>query len=404
MSQLIKPLRAWHYNREKITDMSAVVCPPYDTVSPRLLRELKKRSRYNFINVTLIDKKNGYDALAKRFGKWLDDGIFIQDEKDCIYMYEQQFTLEGKTRSRFGFLALLKLDKEGVVFPHENTLSAPKKDRFNLLKKIKVNMSPIFVISDRTLKSFAELSARCHRKKTDMDFYDSKHIRNRVWRLFEPALIKSLSREVSMGKLFIADGHHRFAVARRYFKKYKDVYKDLNYMLAYFTDSSSGLLIMPTHRIARLKETSKEIFERLAPYFHISEVSEDFLRKQIRGEGKSFAFGICAKKKFYFLSLKNKKILDTIFVKKEDKIYKSLDVSILHKLVLKHLTVENIEYSHKIKEVKMKVSGHKIGFLLRATPLKTVFDIARKGRLLPQKSTYFYPKLLSGIVVRRFQS
>ncbi len=403
MSDLVKSFKAFFYNQEKIADPGDVTCPPYDIISPDLRAQLRKRSPYNFIHVLLVDKKHDYDALSKKFHKWISDGVLVQDSRDCIYLYEQTFTLAGISHVRTGFLALLELDKKGVIFPHENTLSAPKKDRFTLLTKIKANLSPIFVISDRPLKNLAGLIRQCKKKKPFMDFYDSKEMRNRLWRIDDPAVIRALAKETSAKKLFIADGHHRFAVARQYFHKYKKAYKDLNYIPAYFTDPSNGLLILPTHRVAKVEETTHMMLEKLAPYFDIKEVNEDFVRRETRKEGDNFSFGIYARKKFYFLDLKNKKILDTIFVKKEEKIYKKLDVSILHKLVFKHLTVSDIRYSHKIKEVKTMVSGKKTGFLLRATPLDTVFDIARTSHLLPQKSTYFYPKLLSGLIVRRFE-
>jgi len=403
MSQVMKPFKGHVYNQEKAGDLSNLVCPPYDIISPALLRDLRKRSPYNFIKVTL-DKKQDYDSVSERFNKWIADDILVKDEQDCIYLYEQQFTLESKKHSRFGFIALLELDREGLVIPHEKTLSAPKKDRFNLLKKIKANLSPIFVISDKNLVSFADIISRFRRKKADMDFYDDKKIRNRVWKISDPELVKALAKEMSRRKLFIADGHHRFSVASQYFKKYGNKYKDLNYMPAYFTDPDSGLLIMPTHRVATVEEKEKDILDKLSAYFEIKEVEEDYLRRKIRGRGKIFAFGLAVKKKLYFLSLKNSAILDTIFVKEDEKIYKKLDVSILHKLVFSLLQVSDIEYTHKIAEVKTKVKGARVGFLVRATPLDTVFDLARNKSLLPQKSTYFYPKLLSGLVVRRFEA
>jgi uncharacterized protein (DUF1015 family) len=405
MNSLVKPFKAFYYNPKKIKNLSSVVCPPYDIISKKEKRVFKRKSKYNFCNILLVDNKNNYKSLASRFRDWIEDEILIQDTRSCFYLYEQEFSYEEKRFRRVGFLGLLKLNGKDFVFPHERTLMAPKKDRFHILKEMKANLSPIFVITDKRLCSLKNIHSQYVRKSPFLEFKDFQGIRNRLWRVDDRNAINSLLQEVRRrDKLFIADGHHRFEVAYKYFKLNANRFKGINYILAYITCPSTGLLILPTHRVVKVKESVDQIIKKLSPYFLIKVVDESQVKRNLYWGQRGFSFALYGKGQFYFLKLRDERILDKVFKDRNNQIYRKLDVWILHKFVFGKLNIENIEYAHTIQEVKKIAKNKKVGFILKTISLDTVFSIAKKGKLLPQKSTYFYPKLLSGLVLRRFNT
>ncbi|MBN2484277.1 MAG: DUF1015 domain-containing protein [Candidatus Omnitrophica bacterium] len=404
MRSFIKPFKAFFYNPARFNDLEPLVCPPYDVIKGTEKQAYQHKSRYNFANILLVNQRKGYKVLAKRFLGWIKEEVLVPDKSDAIYLYEQEFPYGGKKFKRVGFLGLLKLDKKGVVFPHENTLSAPKKDRFAVLKEVKANLSPIFVVSAEKLDSLSTLYRKYVKAKPFIRYKDHTGIRHQLWKIDGKKEISSLTNETMRRKLFIADGHHRFKVASRYYQTCRNKFSDLNYILAYFTHPSDGLLVLPTHRVTELKESFQEVKERLSADFFVQKVSQKSLERLIAQPPAAtalFSFGMYHKNSFYFLKLKNRTLLGKI--SPQNRVYKTLDVWLLHRLVLKRFTVKNIEYVHRIDEVARQTTGKKTGFILRDTPLATVFSIAKKGKLLPQKSTYFYPKLPSGVLIRRFE-
>jgi uncharacterized protein (DUF1015 family) len=232
-------------------------------------------------------------------------------------------------------------------------------------------------------------------------FRDFEGHDNRIWKIEDEKTIKKICREIDKYKLVIADGHHRFEVAADYHRKNRGRFKNLNYILSYLTYAQDGLLVLPTHRVVSLKEKGDLLFEKLKEYFLIKKINENSLKRKLKSKG-IFCFGMYKNKSFYFLRLKNKAILDRIFHKS---IYKEIDTYILHQFVFPMFMIEDkINYTHSIEEAKKMVSNDKIAFLLRPLSLNTISKIANKGYRLPQKSTYFYPKVPSGMLIRRFQA
>ncbi|MFH1767885.1 MAG: DUF1015 domain-containing protein [Candidatus Omnitrophota bacterium] len=400
---LIKPFQALYYSPERIKDFSKVVCPPYDVMDDKEKAKFKRRSPYNFCNILTTDRNNNYRKLKSKFLRWVKDGILIQDEAPCLYLYQQKFKAALKTYVRTGILCLLRIDKDGLVYPHEHTFGAPKRDRYYILKELKANLSPIFVIYPNRLPLLRFLSSRYHEKSFFMRFDDSSGVRNKVWRISDFNIIKKVQKSLAKEKLFIADGHHRFEVARKYFEKRGGKLKNANYILAYFTDATNGLLILPTHRIVKTNHTAEAVLKKLSCRFDILGVNKRRFSGIFAGGRKDKAvFGLYAKDNYYLFYLKKSVVLDRIF-KKEEAVYKDLDVSILHKLALSLLGESDISYTHSLDEAVKGAKGERVAFILRPTPLETVFTMAKKGYRFPQKSTYFYPKLLSGIVIRRLQ-
>ncbi len=393
----VKPFCATYYNPSCTKNYSNVICPPYDVISKKQLSSLRKKSPYNFSHVLIADKKN-YQEKGSLLNQWVKKGVLIDDSQESYYLYEQKFNVEGKPFMRFGLLSLLQMNKKGI-FPHEHTLTAPKKDRKRIIRATKANLSPIFIIATKRLDEFAKTYRIYSKKKPLFKFKDSDNNPNRVWKISDKENITKLGRAINKCKLVIADGHHRFEITYDYFKKNKSRFKDLNYILAYVTDCQKGLNIMPTHRVVTIEDKDKEFFKKLEKYFKVSKVTESGLEKKLRGYS-GFNLGICRKDQFYFLSLKSRTTLNKI----PNKLYRELDTYLLHQLVLPLFKIKGaIEYTHSLSQAKKMSGAKKVAFILRAVPLDAVFKISSQGFRLPQKSTYFYPKVASGVTIRRFK-
>ena len=396
-SFVVKPFCATYYNPSTTKNYSNVICPPYDVINSKQLSLLRKKSPYNFSHILLADKNN-YQEKGSLLKKWVKQGVLVDDEDESYYLYEQKFSVEGKTFMRFGLLSLLQMDGKGI-FPHEHTLSAPKVDRRKIIKATKANLSPIFIIASKRLDEFAKVYKIYSKKKPLFEFKDSDNNPNRVWKISDKKHITELGKAINKCQLTIADGHHRFEISYDYFKKNKNKFKDLNCVLAYVTDCQNGLNIMPTHRVVTMETKDKEFFEKLDQYFKIEKVAQSGLAKKLKSYS-GFNLGICKKGECYFLSLKNKSTLNKI----PNKLYRELDTYLLHQLVLPLFKTKGaIEYTHSLGEAKKMAAKGKVAFILRAVPLEAVFKIASQGFRLPQKSTYFYPKVASGVIIRRFK-
>ena len=396
-SFVVKPFCATYYNPSRIKNYSNVICPPYDVISPKQLSSLRKKSPYNFSHILVADKNN-HKEKGLLLDQWVKKGVLVDDQEESYYLYEQKFNVEGKTFMRFGFLSLLKMDKKGI-FPHEHTLSAPKVDRKKIIRATKANLSPIFIIASKRLNEFAKVYKIYSKQKPLFEFKDSDNNPNRVWKISDKKHIVELGNAINKCKLTIADGHHRFEISYDYFKKNKNKFKDINRVLAYVTDCQEGLNIMPTHRVVTVEDKDKEFFKKLDQCFKVEKVTQGELAKKLKSYS-GFNLGICKKNQCYFLSLKDKATLDKI----PNKLYRELDTNLLHQLILPLFKTKGaIEYTHSLGEAKKMAIKGKVAFVLRAVPLDAVFKIASQGFRLPQKSTYFYPKVASGVTIRRFK-
>lgn len=399
MAGLIKPFRGTYYNPKLFNNFSKIVCPPYDVIDKKMLSRLRKNSPHNFSHVLLVDDGD-YKRVGNLFKQWYKDNILIDEAKDCLYLYEQEYNFEGNSFVRYGFLTLLSMNKEKSISAHEHTLVKPKEDRKRLIKEVEANLSPVFVIIPKTLTSLQKTYKSYSRKKPLFAFKDANGIASRVWKIDNDKEIKKICSDIEDKKMVIADGHHRFEVSYDYFLENKDKFPDLNYLLAYITDRQKGLLILPTHRIVTIKDPGN-FWWGLEKYFKIKEMTKEALERVLEKKFNNLSFGLYKDKKYYFLKLKNKKILASV---PGQDCYKQLDTYLLKHFVFTLFSMaDDIEYSHSIKEAQALANKKdKAAFILRPLPLEVVFNMANKGYRLPQKSTYFYPKLSSGIIVRRF--
>jgi len=420
----IKPFHAVIYNQGKIDDLAKVVCPPYDIISPQQQEQYHQRSKYNFIHILLgedIPRLDKYDRAAKYFEDWLKDKILVQDDRPGIYFYSQKYNIRGEKKTRLGFIALLGLaEGRQTIFGHERTRLEPKEDRLKLLKSVKANLSPIFVIfSDKKRIIQSIYQQAILQKEPFIELVDDEKVKHQLWRLDQEELLAKIQSSLQDANIFIADGHHRYEVASTYRDEMKKKLgaisgeEDFNYIMAYFTNvESNGLTILAIHRLVKLAADFKlEDFRlRLKKYFDVEEVKDKtrliFLMQ--KAGGTEHVFGMYKDRRYWFLRLKNVKIIDKMI---SDRLpaYRSLDVSILNYLILKDMLgialedKERILFSAQVNELIENVDRDNscIAFFLNPVKMKQIMSIALSADKMPAKSTYFYPKPISGLTINR---
>lgn len=421
----IKPFKALIYNQEKIKDLSCVVCPPYDIISPHQQQRYHEANPYNFIHILLgkdVPGENKYRRAANLFKDWLKDKVLIQDEKPAMYFYVQEYNIKGEKRRRSGFIALLHLqDKNISIFGHEHTRLEPKEDRLRLMKRVKANLCPIFVLFYDKKRIIPYIHQHCVQENPPfIEVTDEEKTVHKLWKLDSQPVLDRLQRAMQGQNLFIADGHHRYEVSLAYRDEAKKKIgaatgtEGFNYLLAYFTNiGSAGLTILPIHRLVKLdKKLDFDNFKQaLLEYFSVENVKDKtkfFFLMQKAGRTEHL-LGMYKDKKYWLLRLKNIKILDKIMPDKPRE-YRLLDVSILNHIILNKIMgfdledKENIIFSPHSGELIEKVDSDLgyIAFFLNPVNIQQMIQVALSGQKMPAKSTYFYPKLLSGLVINKF--
>jgi uncharacterized protein (DUF1015 family) len=423
----VKAFKGVVYNPEKINNLKQVVCPPYDVISPSAQDMFYERSVYNFIRILLAKDSTSDDKYHRAgviFQEWLKDRTLIQDERPAVYFYSQQYIIRGEKKTRLGFISLLRLgdEKESVVFGHENTHSAAKIDRFKLVKEVKANLSPIFVIfldKKRIIQRiFQKHIPAC---QPFIEVIDDEKTLHKLWRIDATDALKTIESSMNGENIFIADGHHRYEVSCAYRDLRREELgaqftgdEDFNYCLAYFTNTDPrGLSILPIHRLIKLDV-------RLDMLDFIAKVKECFDVDQVKDRARFFflmekagctehLLGLYKDKKYFLLRLKNVKMLDKLIADKP-KEYRALDVAILNYLVLKNIlkldldNLGDIKYSPDPIEFMNEVDRDplNVAFFLNPVKIEQIINVALGGSKMPPKSTYFYPKVLSGLVINKF--
>ncbi len=414
----IQAFQALYYNPEKIQDFSEVVCPPYDVISKAQQDDYYKISPYNFIRLELPKEapkdnssENRYTRARKTFEEWLKKGILIEDKKSSIYYYKQEYKIRGQKYSRLGFISLMKLGDDGKIFPHENTHAAAKTDRLMLWSTLKAGLSCIFVcFSDRQKKVETIFIKEISTTKPLIDVVDLDKVRHTLWRLDNPELIAEIQNVLDGQQLFIADGHHRYEVAQEYRrlrlkgKARSTGDEPFNYVMTYFTNMDSpDLQIFPMHRIVKKFPTQLDFLEE---YFRIDRVKnkEDLLILLARAGQNEHAFGLYDREGIRLLRLKNKSLIDDL-VQGGSSEYRNLDASILKSLVFDRIGVasEDILYTKDMDVSTAMVDERQAdaAFILNPVKIKQLRAIALTGERMPPKTTYFYPKVLSGLTIHK---
>lgn len=431
----IKALAGWRYNTEK-ADLAACVAPPYDVIEPDGQEALYRQSPYNCIRLILGREEatdnaqvNKYSRAAGHLAEWRASGVLKQDAPS-FYVYEQRFSWGGTAYVRRGFLARVCLERfnEGTVFPHERTLAGPKVDRLNLMRATQGNMSPVFgLLTDEDNALSAKLDALCATEPEQIVTEDSG-VENRFWVLTDPAQVAALEALGASRRIFIADGHHRYETAVTYRDEVRDARKaagqpELPYgelpsdyvLMMCVPISDPGLAIFPTHRLVHdVKHFDAGALMRgLEQHFTVVEMEPAAIEKALEDLSTPCCFGLVLAGKNYLLTLKNAAVMRTRASGKPEA-WQKLDVAVLHLLILEDLLgidegrllrKENIVYIRDNAESFRRANEDasiQATFLMRTCTMDDVRDVCLSGEVMPQKSTYFYPKVLSGAVLHLF--
>jgi uncharacterized protein (DUF1015 family) len=409
------------YSLKSGNDVSKVIAPPYDVVVTLEAKDkLLAKSPFNIIAIDMphVPPKNAgpeqvYDMAGLQLFHWIKDGTFIRDNQPAIYVYQQKFTNENHSYTRRGFIARLRLEEfgKGSVFPHEQTYGGPKEDRLLLTKFTKSNMSQVFCIYDDDTNQITEsLYQGLPTEPTYRGIIEG--VSNEVWVVTDPAVHKMVTAKMADRKIFIADGHHRYSTSLNYreFLRRQGKLTDThpaNYVNCMFVSMSEpGLVILPTHRcimdMAGL--TLDELAKMLSDKFNIrwGTATDPLTDPEI-----GFIYNGDTR-----MLISKPKDVDHLLDDLKDKYvlaWRKLPVAFLHTYLLdrviypKWLKTEKptIEYYHLAEETQDFVKQHKscLGILVPPTPIQAVKQISLAGQLMPQKSTFFYPKLATGLVI-----
>ena len=416
----IRAFRGLRYSPE--VKLDSCICPPYDIISDSEREELYRKSEYNIIRVEFGKEFEGDNAQNNKFTRakeyldeWIQRGILRFEDKESVYVLEQEFEIEGRKYRRTGLIVLLELVdfEEGIVIPHEFTLSKPKQERLNLLRHTHANISSIFGLYEDKQLNIKRMLDDIKARKENVS-YNGIGTFERIWIVSDDSVIENLKKLFADKKIFIADGHHRYETALEYKKEMmqrKDYNKDADYnyiMITLTALEDEGIVILPTHRIVLSSEVEEDIFlEKLKINFDIEEGEYKALKEKLL-DYKKYAFLIYTyNKNFYLIRLKDpEKSLKDI---EGSRAYKNLDVVVLQKLILSDilgitdediLNQRNLKYTKSDKElIDIVDGGAKYGFILNPTLAEELKEVSLSGEKMPQKSTYFYPKLMTGNVI-----
>ena len=415
----IKEFRALRFT-EKAGKIGELVCTPYDIISAKEREDYLNKNANNIIKLESPEQTpEGYAGAAKELQKRMADGVMAEDATEAFYIYEEEFSVDGKNYSFRGVTAYVKLHEfsEGVILPHEHTLSKAKTDRLNLLKATGCSFSQIYSLYTDEDGSIPALIGELSAGAPDVEFTDGDNVTHRMWIAKKSEKTAKLAELFRDKKLYIADGHHRYETALNY-KKYVaetgETNENADYIMMFLVDmQNAGLVVFPTHRVIFGLDAfdSAKLMEKTSEYFEISNANADIeaLLKAEYEKGNT-AFGYFDGAATKLLVLKDKAVLKKILPDMNEAL-RNLDVTVLHSLILEGIlgidkenlaNQINLKYTRDTAEAVDEVKGgSNCCFILNPTRVSEIADVALAGDTMPQKSTYFYPKLITGLVVNK---
>jgi uncharacterized protein (DUF1015 family) len=418
----VYPFRGYRYNKEKIADLNNVVTQPYDKIDNEMQAGYYEKSPYNIVRLILAREEDRYQSAAENLKNWIDDQILIRDEETVFYLYNQEYFVEGKKFVRRGFIGLGALESGEGVKEHETTMEGPKADRLNLIRATEANFGHIFMLYSDPDNEINNLFSKIMQDDALIEVKDEDNNIHKIWKITDPKLVEEISKKMENKNLYIADGHHRYQTALNYQKECKEkgwkadgVESFNNRLMTFINMDDPGLQVLPTHRLLYgVKEFNlDEFLEKTAVDFkiHTFENKEEMYKFIDENKNKN-VFGFKAKDAlFRGFELINKDKLEEI-KKNHSQEYANLDVTILHKILLEDYlgidekaleaktNLDYIRYRDNALE-SLKDGKYQAAFILNPTSVKEVKKIADKGEKMPQKSTDFYPKLLTGLVINK---
>jgi uncharacterized protein (DUF1015 family) len=423
----IHPFRGYRYNPSVVGDLNLVVTQPYDKIPDELQRDYYARSPFNVARITRsIEKADNpetdYSDAAATLQAWIRDGVLRQDPAPSIYAYEQEYDFDGEVRKQLGFVALLDVKHSaGGVLAHERTLAGPRNDRLRLMRATEANEDSIYTLyTDEKSVVNRALQEQTAGRAPDVDVRDDHGVAHRLWVVSAPSAHRIIRNAMVPEELFIADGHHRFETSMNFLKECEEKGWKRGgpesfdkRLVTCFNSADRSITILPTHRVVRdLSGFDPERFVRDAGrFFEVSSVpGEPELHREMKRNADTHCFGFCAAglDGFRLLVLREEAKVDPLMLAHAEA-YRHLDVSILHTLLLDHLLGINeaklsaeshIDYYRERSKCldRVRAGTAQCAFFLNPTSVEQVQRIALLGERMPQKSTDFYPKLVTGLV------
>jgi uncharacterized protein (DUF1015 family) len=434
MAEII-PFRGLLYDGSKVS-IEDVLAPPYDIITPERRDSLYMQNPHNIVRIDFGKEEPGDNATENKYTRakryldvWIKDGVLRRSDELSFYAYEITYTIHGVKKKLPGFLCLVKLEElgKGSVYPHECTHSKPKQDRLNLLRACKANTSPIFSLYRSSADGISGILSRISRERPYIEAADISGNLHRLWQVHRPEDIETIKREMADKAVFIADGHHRYETSFEYRREMlekktcgsestKDT-KDTNkvremsekrrsgpepydYTLMFLTNlMDEGITILPTHRL--IKEIPEDIDVMLSRYFEIETIADDFdIGRRLSGRRNSFGFFRKREKAWRLLTHRGRDLPEMHPALEE------IDVITLHELVFKKILPHaEIGYEMDIAKALDQVNQgeYAAAFFLNPTRVEDVERVALSSMRMPPKSTYFYPKLLTGLVLNKME-
>ncbi len=426
MAQII-PFRGYRYDPAIVGDISDVVAPPYDRVYPDVQHACYQRSPYSIVRIIKgqaeendSERNNVYTRAAEYLNEWIEKEILVRDTEPAFYAYHQTYSFEGEQLTRKGVIVLGKLEPE-KVHAHEQTLKGPKEDRLKLMRATEANFGHIFMLYDDPSRAAeTALKAIVESEEPLIEAKDADDNIHQVWLITDDAVIAAIQAALDDKDLYIADGHHRYETAVNYMNECQEqswqpaAPESFGVrMMTLFNVSEPGMSIRPIHRLVHGIENLdvEAFFGSAAEHFHVEKHdSLDAMVSTTRNGRQQHTLGCVAGNSFVTLSLKDEAIMDEIISTDRSADYKRLDVTILHAGILDRLLgidaqaleeQRNVTYTVDVEHgVAMVKSGkEQLFFYLNATSPDEVIHVADHNEKMPQKSTDFYPKLLTGLVL-----
>jgi uncharacterized protein (DUF1015 family) len=433
----IKPFKAFRFNEAVVDDVGSCISPPYDVISPSQQQMLYEKNQYNIVRIikgktTPSDnvENNQYTRAAGYLNDWIEKGVLKQDPIETIYAYIQDFQQAGTGFQRFSFIALAKLEELGKnIRDHEQTFNEPKIDRLNLKRATAADFGLVFMLYEDEQKIADKIIESAASQKPLIDFHDEQDVRHRLFAMADKDSINAIAEMMLDKSCIIADGHHRYGMGLMYLKESANPAAGYQ-MIAFANTCHEGLIILATHRLVGNLEKfdAVKLITSLKENFDVSEykferpcdkaAAKQKMLAQMKAEyaHDKNAFGIYSgDKTLYVAILKNKQAMNTVASDMSNS-WKLLDVSVLHKLILEELLdigekqLANgtcLEYikdtDNAIDESITKVDGgqKQVAFFMNPVKMEQLKMVTDAGEKMPQKTTYFYPKVHSGIVINK---
>ena len=433
----VESFKAFRFDAGVVGNVGNCIAPPYDVINDAQREQLYDKNKHNLVRIikgktTASDngENNQYTRAADYLASWIQDGALKQDSAEAIYAYVQDFEVAGTRYQRSSFIALAKLEDFGqIVKPHEQVLHKPMIDRLNLKQATSADLGLVFMLYEDRLKIADGIMTEAAGKEPLIDFMDEQDVQHRIFAITDKQNIEQIVKMMSEKSCIIADGHHRYTTGLTYSKesdnpaaKYK--------MLAFANMHQDGLIVLATHRLVNNLENfdTKKLIEELGERFRITrfefdsaqtkQQAEEDMLEQMRAEHDKdeSAFGIYGSDNaFYMAVLKDKCMMDSV-VPDMSPAWKTLDVSILHKLILEELLGidqerlaegENLQYVKDTPNAiadsiaRIDAGQKQAAFFMNPVKMQQLKMVTEAGERMPQKSTYFYPKVYTGLTINK---